>query len=277
MGVGLASVSVAGASSRHGARHALFAETDSTSGNRVITYARASDGTISYFRSYPTFGRGAVASGATADPLASQGGLALVNNGEELIATNPGSDSITVFSVDGTRLSSLEQLASGGPFPNSVASSSNLVAVLNSGCAGSVAEFRWDDNRLIPLPAQTRWRGLANTTPPFYPQGAGQVGYTPVGTHLIVTTKHSTNSFEVFSVSHCGVLGATPVITAANRPGPFAFNFDNAGNLVAVEAPNSNVSIYGVNANGRLTSRGSVTDGAHALCWISSAQGLLFR
>jgi len=276
MGVGLASVSVAGASSRHEARHALFAETDSTSGSSVISYARASDGTISYFGTYPTFGLGAVASGATADPLASQGGLSLINNGEELMATNPGSDSITVFSVDGARLSFLEQVASGGLFPNSISSSGSLVAVLNSGGAGSVTEFRWDDNGLVLLPAQTRSLGLANTTPPFYLQGAGQVGYTPDGTHLIVTTKHSTDSFEVFSVSHRGVLGATPVVTAANNPVPFAFNFDNVSNLVAVEALNSNLSTYSVNANGSLTSLGSVTDGAHALCWISSAKGYFF-
>jgi 6-phosphogluconolactonase (cycloisomerase 2 family) len=93
---------------------------------------------------------------------------------------------------------------------------------------------------------------------------------------VIVTTKHSTDSFEVFSVSGRGELGATPVTTAANSPVPFAFNFDNAGNLVAVEALDSNVSVYHVNADGSLTSLGYVGDGAHALCWISSSQGFFF-
>jgi 6-phosphogluconolactonase (cycloisomerase 2 family) len=276
MGVGLVTVSAAGASSRHEERHALFAETDSLSANSVISYLRASDGTISYVRTYLTFGLGAVASGATADPLASQSGLALVNGGQELIATNPGSNSISVFSVDGAHLNFQEQLPSGGAFPNSVASYGDLVAVLNSGGAGSVAEFRWDDHRLVPLSEQTRSLGLTNTTPPFYLQGAGQVGFTPDGAHLIVTTKHSTDSFEVFSVSVRGELGATPVTSAANSPVPFAFNFDNAGNLVAVEALDSNVSIYHVNADGSLTSLGYAGDGAHALCWISSSQGFFF-
>jgi len=275
-GVGLAGVSVAGASPRHDQGHALFAETDSSTGNSIITYTRASDGTVSYYATYPTLGLGAVAPGATADPLASQGGLSLINNGNELVATNPGSDTITVFAVEGAQLDFLAQLPSGGLFPNSVSSSGDLVAVLNAGGAGSVSEFRWDDHRLEPLTNQTRSLGLSNTNPPFFLQGAGQVGYTPDGSHLVVTTKHSTDSFEVFSVSAHGSLGATATVTSANTPVPFAFSFDNAGNLVAVEALKSNLSTYRVNADGSLTWLGSATDNAHALCWISTAQGYFF-
>ena len=276
MGVGLAGVSAAGASSRHETGHALFAETDSPSGNSIISYLRASDGTIAYYHTYSTYGLGAVATGASADPLASQGGLALINDGRELVATNPGSNTVSVFAVDGARLEFLQQIASGGQFPNSVSSSGEFVTVLNSGGAGTVAEFRWDHHHLSALPAQSRSLGLANTNPPFFLQGAGQVGYTPDGTHLIVTTKHSTDSFEVFTVAAHGQLSATPVTTAANNAVPFAFSFDNAGNLVAVEASNSSLSTYRVNVDGTLTSLGSVSDGAHALCWISSAQGYFF-
>jgi len=276
MGVGLATVSVAGASPRHDDGHALFAQTDSATGNSIISYTRASDGTISYFATYPTNGLGAVATGATADPLASQGGLTLINDDKELVAVNPGSNTISVFAVDGARLDFLQQLASGGLFPDSVSASGNLVAVLNAGGAGAVSEFRWDDHRLVALNDQTRSLGLTNTNIPFFLQGAGQVGYTPDGTHLVVTTKHSTDSFEVFSVSPRGDLGTTPTITAANSPVPFAFNFDNAGNLVAVEALDSNVSTYRVNANGSLSWLGSVTDSSAALCWISTAQGYFF-
>jgi 6-phosphogluconolactonase (cycloisomerase 2 family) len=276
LGIGLVSAGAAGADEHYAQRHALFAETDSPSANSVISYVRGDDGTISYYRTYPTFGLGAVASGATADPLASQGGLALINGGQDLVATNPGSNSISVFDVDGPRLRFLEQVPSGGLFPNSVASYGNTVAVLNAGASGAVAEFRWDDHRLIPLASQTRSLGLANTTPPFFLAGAGQVGFTPDGSHLVVTTKHSTDSFEVFSVSRFGQLGATPTITAANSPVPFAFNFDSAGNLVAVQALNSVLSTYSVNADGSLTLLGSVGESQHALCWISSSNGYFF-
>src|ERR1700691_4345650 len=88
----------------HGSRSALFVETDASAGNSVLSYRQSSDGTIAFSGRYATGGLGATSAGATADPLASQGGLVLANHGANLIATNPGSDTVTVFSVEGTRL-----------------------------------------------------------------------------------------------------------------------------------------------------------------------------
>ena len=65
-------------------------------------------------------------------------------------------------------------------------------------------------------------------------------------------------------------------MTAANNAVPFAFNFDASGNLVAAEAATSSLSTYRVNSNGSLSSLGTVSDGAKALCWISSANGYVF-
>ncbi|HUD69730.1 MAG TPA: beta-propeller fold lactonase family protein, partial [Acidimicrobiales bacterium] len=256
--------------------HALFVETDASSGNQIVSYRRAPDGTISFAGRYRTNGNGATAAGATADPLASQGGLALINHGAELVATNAGSDTITVFAVEGTHLTYLQQLPSGGQFPVSVAAHGRYLAVLNSGGAGSVEQFRIFGGFVDPHSAQVRTLGLSNTTPPDYLHGAGEVGYTPDGRHLVVTTKASSNSFEVYSVGDHGQLAATPVVTAANNAVPFAFTFDNAGHLVATEASNSSVSVYVVEANGTLSSLGTVSDGAKALCWIATSNGYFF-
>jgi 6-phosphogluconolactonase (cycloisomerase 2 family) len=281
LGLGVAVAGAAGATthrSLHGAgsRSALFVETDATAGNRVLSYAQSSDGTISFAGSYLTGGNGATAANATADPLASQDGLVLANNGANLIATNPGSDTVTVFAVDGTHLSAIQQVPSGGLFPDSIATSGRFVAVANAGGAGSIAEFQWFNGRLVPIPGQVRSLGLSNTTPPDFHHSAGQVGYTPNGQHLIVTTKLSTNSYDVFSVGNNGALGAAPVVTAAVNALPFSFTFDAAGNVVATEASNSSVTTYRVNANGTLASLGTVSDGAAALCWISGANGYFF-
>jgi len=256
--------------------HALFVETESTSGNNVLSYTRASDGTISFAGSYSTGGIGATAAGATADPIASQGGLTLINNNSELVATNAGSDTVTLFAVNGTHLQFLQQVASQGQFPVSVASYGNLVSVLNAGGTGSVAQFRLFGNFLSPQGVQVRSLGLTNTTPPDFHHGAGEVAYTPNGQHLIITTKLSTNSFDVFSVGFNGNLGTNPVVTAADNALPFSFTFDAAGNVVAAEASNSSVSTYKVNFNGSLTSLGTVSDGQSALCWISGANGYFY-
>ena len=277
LGLGVTAVSTAAnASPFQRSTHALFIETDGVTGNSVLSYLRGPDGTVSYVGAFPTGGLGAVAANAVADPLASQGGLALIDDGRELVATNAGSNTITVFDVFGARLREREQISSGGVFPNSVASHGDLVSVLNAGGSGTVAEFRSFAGQLVALPNQVRSLGLNNTTPPDFVHGAGQVGYTPDGQHLVVTTKHSTDSYEVFSVSPFGSLGANPVVTAADNAVPFAFNFDAAGNLVGVEASTSSLSTYRVNADGTLTSLGTVSDGAKALCWLSSADGYFF-
>lgn len=279
-GIGLiASGGVAAASpdhSFHQHRHALFVETDSSSGNQILSYRRAADGTISLANSYSTYGLGATAQGATADPLASQDGLTLINDGQELVATNPGSDTITIFAVDGTHLAYLQQVSSDGQFPVSVAASGRHLSVLNAGGAGAVVQFRLFGGFVDPDSAQVRSLGLSNTNPPNYLASPGEVGYTPNGQQLIVTTKASTSSFEDFSVGYHGQLGLSPVITAANNAVPFAFVFDAAGQLVATEASNSSVSVYTVHANGTLSSLGTVTDGAKALCWIATSNGYFF-
>ena len=281
LGLSFAVAGSAGASTHHSfrwnsSRSALFVETDASAGNSILTYDQSSDGTISFAGSYLTGGNGATAANATADPLASQDGLVLANNGANLIATNAGSDTVTVFAVDGTHLSAIQQLSSSGLFPDSIATSGRYVTVLNAGGAGSIAEFQWFNGRLVPIPGQVRSLGLSNTTPPDFHHGAGQVGYTPNGQHLIVTTKLSTNAYDVFSVGNNGALGAAPVVTPAVNALPFSFTFDTAGNVVATEASNSSVTTYRVNANATLTSLGTVSDGASALCWISGANGYFF-
>jgi hypothetical protein len=255
---------------------ALFVETDASTGNRVLSYQRSSDGSISFAGSYPTGGVGATAVNATADPLASQDGLALANNGSELIATNAGSNTVSVFAVDGTTLRLVQQLPSGGLFPDSIATSGRDVAVLNAGGAGSVAEYQWFNGQLFPVPGQVRSLGLSNTTPPDFHHGVGQVSYTPNGQHLIITTKLSSNAYDVFSVGFNGLLGTAPVVTSAINALPFSFTFDTAGNVVATEASNSSVTTYRVNPNGSLASLGTASDGESALCWISGTNGYFF-
>ena len=200
----------------------------------------------------------------------------LANNGANLLAVNPGSDTVTVFSVQGTHLSAVQQVPSGGLFPDSIATSGRFVAVLNAGGAGSVAEFQWFNGQLVPLPGQVRSLGLANAPIPDFHHGPGQISYTPNGQHLIITTKLSTNAYDVFSVGFNGALGAAFTPTTANNNLPFSFVFDAAGNVVATEAFNSSVSTYRVNANGTLSSLGTVNESGAALCWISGANGYFF-
>ena len=198
---------------------------------------------------------------------------------KNLIAVNAGSDTVTVFAVNGTQLSRVQQISSQGSFPVSVASSNRLVSVLNAGGVGSVAEYALEGGILVPLQGQVRALNLGGslTAPPDFHHGAGEVSYTPNGKFLIIATKLSTNSYDVFTVAGNGNLGASPVVTPSVNALPFSFVFDSAGNVVAAEAgPPSSVTTYHVNNDGTLTSLGSVTETQAALCWISGANGYFY-
>ncbi len=261
--------------------HAVFIETDQAT-NTVLAYQRANDGTLAFAGSYATGGTGESAAGAAADPLASQGGLTLVDQNRELIAVNPGSDTVSVFSVNGASLQLIQQVPSGGDFPDSVTSHGDLVAVLNSGGLGSVSEFSLRGATLTAVPNSVRSLGLNNTTPPDFVHSPGEIGYSPNGRFLILTTKQSANTFgvanayDVFSVGADGSLSASPTVTPAQHANPFAFTFDAQGDLVGAEAAGSWISTYSINSDGSLTALGSVSDGKGALCWVSSARGVFY-
>jgi 6-phosphogluconolactonase (cycloisomerase 2 family) len=257
------------------AAHALFVQTDALAGNQVLAYQRGTDGSIALTGTYGTGGSGGLAAGASADPLASQGSLLLTPDGQDLLAVNAGSDSVSVFAVRGTQLTLDDVVPSGGRFPVSIAIRGNLVEVLNAGDTGTVAGFQLRHDQLQPVANGQRSLGLTNATPPNFLAGAGEVGFTPAGNQLVVTTKHSTNAYEVFAVAG-DALSAAPVVTPSATPVPFAFTFDANGHLVATEAGASTISTYTVNADGTLSLIGSAADGKTALCWVSLANGVAY-
>lgn len=281
-GAALATAAIAApAVAAHGHQHtwptsAVFVQTDSTSGNQVLAYARASDGTLTYVASYATGGNGLVASGAMADPLASQRSLVTADHGRVLLGVNAGSDTVSVFGVNGTHLTLRQTIATGGDFPASIAVRHNLVYVLNAGGEGSVAGFTLGHGRLHALAGSSRTLNLGNTNPPNYLASPGQVGFSPNGRQLIVTTKASTSSIDVFRVGPHGRLSATPTSNTSATPVPFAFVWGPKGTLVVAEALDSTVSTYTLGSAGTTTLLGSAPDGQAALCWITAARGYYF-
>jgi 6-phosphogluconolactonase (cycloisomerase 2 family) len=252
----------------HG-RNLVFVQTNQPSGNAVVVFDRGHDGRLSRAGTYATAGRGGTASpGTESDRLASQGSLAYDARERAVIAVNAGSNTVTAFRVHGDRLRLVDVVPSGGQFPASVTIHDGLVYVLNSGGAGTVAGFRLFHGALIPIPGSARSLGLANGNPPDFLTAPGQVGFSPDGRQLLVTTKASTSSIDVFSVRPDGRLSASPVVNPGATPVPFAFTFSPFGKLVAGEAGASSVTTYTLRPNGTLTGAQSATDGQTALCWI---------
>jgi 6-phosphogluconolactonase (cycloisomerase 2 family) len=256
---------------KHGesAARLVFVQTNESTGNRIAVYRVAADGHLDAAGTYATGGNGGTAlPGTESDHLATQGSLVYVPERRVLIAVNAGSDTVSTFRVHGDALKLESVVPSGGDFPASVAVHHKIVYVLNAGGTGIVQGFRLAGHKLRPIAGSARSLGLANTDPPNFLTSPGQVGFTPDGRQLIVTTKASGSMIDVFSVGHGGMLSAAPVHNASATPVPFAFTFTPTGRLAVGEAGASSVTTYVLNGDGMLADPKSAPDGQVALCWI---------
>jgi 6-phosphogluconolactonase (cycloisomerase 2 family) len=209
------------------------------------------------------------------DRLASQGSLTYDDERAVLYAVDAGSDALVVFAVDGEHLGPPQRLPSGGRFPVSVAVHDDLVYVLNARDGGSIHGYRRNGDGIAPLAGSTRALGLDTSTLPEFTHTPGQVGFSPDGDHLIVTTK-ANDSILVFAVDDDGRPGADPRVH--RRPGaiPFSFTFTPAGHLVMAETGPSAISSFALGANGSLSPLDSVATGQSATCWVTGFGSLLF-
>jgi hypothetical protein len=142
---------------------AVFVQTDNTTGNAVVAYHQAADGTLTLAGTYPTGGLGGQLTGSVVDHLASQGSLSYDRADGSLYAVNAGSNTVSAFAVRGDRLWLRQVVGSGGTFPVSIAVHGDLVYVLNAENGGSVSGFWVWGGRLLPIPGSTRPLGLNPT------------------------------------------------------------------------------------------------------------------
>ncbi len=259
-----------------GASHAVFVQTDNTSGNQVVAYHRASDGTLSPAGTYATGGLGGVLAGSVVDHLASQGSLSYDPWHALLYAVNAGSDTVSVFAVNGDRLALRQVLSSGGSFPVSVAVHGDLVYVLNALGGGRLAGYRVLGGGLVPIPGSGRALGLDPTASPQYTNTPGQVAFTPDGSQLIVTTKANGNDIDVFGVRFGGGLSAAPVVNSEPGTVPFAISFDLYGHLLIAEAGTNALATFALAPSGTVSLVDAVPTGASATCWVAPAGLFLF-
>jgi DNA-binding beta-propeller fold protein YncE len=252
---------------------AVFVQTNDPLGNSIDAYHRNGDGTLTFLTSYPTGGLGGRELSAGSDPIATQGSLRLDDG--LLLAVNPGSDTVSAFAVNGDQLALRQVVGSGGPFPASIATHGSLVYVVDAGGAGFVSGFRLAGGKLHPIEGSTRSLGLPNGNPPFFLGSPAQVGFTPDGEHLIVTTK-THNTVDVFSVNPDGRLSASPTVNAAG-PVPFAWVFDSAGRIVLNFAGTSSLETLTVNEDNTISPVSApVSDSQGGLCWVTPAAGYLY-
>jgi 6-phosphogluconolactonase (cycloisomerase 2 family) len=251
---------------------AVFVQTDNPNGNEVVAYERNGNGSLTFDHAYTTHGNGGVLNGSMVDHLASQGSLAYDQQQNVLIAVNAGSDTISVFGINGDDLQLREVLPSGGTFPVSVAIHDHLAYVLNALDGGSVQGYALFGGIAIPLPFAHRSLGLDPNATPQFTTTPGQIAFTPDGDQLIVTTKANTNAIDVFRVGLFGALAA-PVVNTLPKAVPFAVSFAGTNRVVVAEAGPNAVATFDLHSDGSLSAIGTAPTNQSATCWITAANG----
>lgn len=251
----------------------VFVQTNDPTGNQIVAYVQTGRGGLRTVERVDTGGLGIALGGAVVDDLASQGGLTYDSDEGVLVGVNGGSNTVSEFRTFGAFVGLRRVVPSGGTTPVSVAVRGDLIYVLNAGGTGEVQGFSADSLRPIPGSAQSL--ALTPGLTPQYLTTPGQIGFTPDGRHLIVTTKANTNDIDVLNVAPDGALSA-PVVNPSATPVPFGFTFDRRADLVVTEAGTSALTTYTVSPSGSVTEIGSVTDGLAALCWVANAGNRYF-
>ena len=169
--------------------------------------------------------------------------------------------------MDGTSLTRVNTVASGGTLPISLTTHGEFLYVLNAGGPENITGFS--------IGATGALTALAGSSRPLSGTGVGpaQVGFDPSGRWLIVTEKN-TNRIDVYSIGHDGYASA-PVVNPSAGQTPFGFAFNQHGVLIVSEAfggavDASAVSSYTLGSNGTLdVVSASVPTTETAACWVA--------
>jgi 6-phosphogluconolactonase len=263
-----------GATGPERALPALYTMTNTTGGNQVSDWLRASNGNLSRNGTYATTGKGLGAG------IGSQGALVFDDASQRFFAVNPGDNTISMLALaeDGT-LTMMSTVASGGVKPVSIAVHGDVVYVVNYGdvnaaqVGANITGFKVAGATLTAIAGSTR--PLSATTD-VHPT---DIGFSPTGDYVLVVERIA-NKLDTFKLVD-GVAQAGSFQASVGMQ-PFAFDWSPEGFLLVAEvgdgsATGSSASSYSISDTGALTpitSKLATLQGA--ACWIVSAGGYAY-
>ncbi len=225
-----------------------IAGTNVQGANTVVVYGRNADGTLELMDEYPTGGKGGDFDGGEGiDPLISAYALVKSPDNRHLFAVNAGSNSLTVFRINGDySLTRTDIAPTGGVGPNSVAYSSehNLVYVTNIDAdgvfngepdqEGSITGFKLDAlGRLEAIQRSTRYLGGRPSAIQFSPDGT-RIVVAMINSGSIALASDSQDEIVSYTIETSGRPSYRPTGRATstlrdnrqNRNLPSAIGFD---------------------------------------------------
>ncbi|KAI0828841.1 hypothetical protein BC628DRAFT_1487638 [Trametes gibbosa] len=270
------------AQTRLDAAGAVYFITNEGDENRVIAASINTDGTLNLDRAVTAGGRGShgITDPQGPDALFAQGAIKASAKGQVLATVNPGSNTITLFSIDPKTPTNINPLgdvvSSEGEFPMSLAfnSDGNRLCVLNGGAVNGVNCYSVDKKTgLTALPNTLRSLGLNQTTPATGPAGsASHVVFSEDGKQLLASVKGvppTPGMIAVWDVAEDGSLSADFKAVAPPEGGllPFSMTVIPGKNAVLSTDPGVGFDVFDFGSGN--SSSAVKIDGQSATCWSS--------
>ncbi|KAI0778962.1 hypothetical protein BD413DRAFT_122784 [Trametes elegans] len=281
-----------GKSSRKAAG-AVYFLTNEPDESRIIAATVLSDGTLDLDRAVSAGGRGShgITDPNGPDALFSQASIKASVKGQVLATVNPGSNTISLFSIDPKTPTVIKKIgdpvSSEGEFPMSLAFNADgtRLCVLNGGMVNGVNCYAVDKKTgLTAIPNTLRSLNLNQTTPATGPAGsASQLLFSADGSQLMASVKGvppTPGMIAVWDVAGAdGALSADFTALAPPEGGllPFSMTLVPGKNAVLATDPGVGFDVFDLGAgataaaNGTAGGAGSAVkiDGQSATCWSS--------
>lgn len=276
-----------------GVPHRFYTQTNNPAGNTVLVYARRANGTITLLANVPTGGKGQPTPPGTPTfglPVVdSQGSVDLTPDGKLLFVVNAGDNSVTSFEVTASGLKRESHVPSHGKLPVALASSGDLLYVLN-GKSYNVFGWRFSSTgKLTPVAGSNR--KIIAVTPKGKKDHNGApagIGFSANGDVLAVTQRALPRKYGEIDTFVIRRDGSAEPARATATPGidnPFGFsavgNYFLVSNAGYVATPNGGMpqvgdftqftgtaATYKVSKTGKLTLVSNVKTGGRAACWL---------
>jgi 6-phosphogluconolactonase len=256
----------------------VYVLTNQLTGNTVVVLGRNANGTLTRLQEVSTGGLGsgpgprppAFGTGPGPDALNSADAITMTEDGRFLLATNAGSNELSVMAVTNDGLTLVDKVSSDGQFPISVTANGNLVYVLNQRGTPNITGFRMDFNgRVHEIRNSVQTVGASGSAP-------GEVKFTPDG-ELLIVAETLANFVDLFKVDENGLVRDRVRFPSNNRT-PLAVAFGHHHVLALTEGDmlgpqqgipgGSSLSTYRITDDDTLEPISkAVPNGQTATCW----------
>jgi 6-phosphogluconolactonase len=257
--------------------------------NKLVVFARSSDGTLKQKGTVATGGQGGhqgqpinvmapppvcTGGGQGCPSLDSQDAVATSANGKLLFAVNAGSNTVSSFRVTRHGAQLVNQVSSGGQFPNSLTVHGNLLYVLNSNSLNIQGISFTSSGVLQPISGASQPLNPNGTIP-----GAPHdISFDNTGRWIVVAkltnpmTLSPVNAIDTFPVNSNGTVGPA-VSSNSSTPVAFSIGFDSGDHVLITTLGNpfafkaGALESYSIGPTGALTHIASASTVGYAPCW----------